>query len=385
MSASDRREETMELLDVLQIAADRARLLICGPLLVGALVLVLTYFMTPLYTGVSRILPPQQQQSLAVSMLQSLGTLGGLASAAAGLQDPAVQYVAFFKSDTIADALIERFDLRQRYKKKLQRDTREKLHKRSDITLDKDNIIVIEFDDPDPKMAAAVANAYVEELGKLLDRLAVTEAQRRRLFFEKQLAEAKSNLVDAEKALAAVGVSAAAVNANPSAALDTPVRLRAEITAQEVKLASMRSYMTESAAEYQQAEAELKALQQQLAKAQQRSTSGNSDNDYVAKYRDYRYYETLFEIFSKQYEVAKLDESREGALIQVIDAAQVPEIRSKPKRLLLTLAAILLSGFALLVYAIASDRLAERVRTDPQFAEKLARLRRSVGLRRSLG
>jgi uncharacterized protein involved in exopolysaccharide biosynthesis len=231
-----------------------------------------------------------------------------------------------------------------------------------------------------------LANAHVQELGKLLSRLAVTEAQQRRLFFDKQLAGAKDSLVKAERALKASGVNSSVLKANPAAAVESLAKLKAALTAQEIKLASMRGYLTDTAPEFKQALTELAALRSQMVRAssEESSTGAGSPNesDYIARYRDYKYFETLFELFAKQLEVAKLDEAREGAVIQVVDAAQAPERKSKPKKAQIAAIAALASGFALLLFVFIRQAL-RGAGADAESAQKLQNLR--VAWRRALG
>ena len=222
---------------------ENLRLLVLGPLVVGLLALGIAFAIAPTFTATTRFMPPQQQQSGAAMMLQSLGALGGLAGAAAGLKNPNDQYVAFLKSETIANAMLDRFKLVERYQSDFKVDARKRLAAASNITAGKDGLISVEVDDEDPAFAAELANAYVDELDKLTSRLAVTEAQQRRAFFERQLAETKSKLVKAEQSLKTSGIDASALKANPEAAVKAVAELQAQIAAQEIKLGSMRGYL----------------------------------------------------------------------------------------------------------------------------------------------
>lgn len=378
----DVADDEISLLDLLQVVVDNLRLLLLGPLAVGVLALGVSFIVTPTFTAKTQFLPPQQQQSAAASMLASLGSLGGLAGAAAGIKNPSDQYLAFMKSVSVQDALIERFQLVERYKSKLKEDARKELTTRARIASGKDGIISVEVDDHDPKVAADLANAHVEELHKLLGRLAVTEAQQRRVFFEKQLAQTKDNLVKAEQALKSTGVNSSALKSTPAAAVETVARLKAMISAQEVKLASMRGYLSESAPDFKLALNELAAYRSQLAKAEENEPASTSATDYVARFRDFKYHETLFELFAKQYELARVDESREGAVIQVLDVAQPPERKSKPKKALIAIIATLASGFALLLWVFVRQAL-RNASASPETSEKLQTLR--TGWRRALG
>ncbi len=378
---ADVAEDEISLLDLLQVVVDNLRLLLLGPLVVGLAALGFSFTIAPTFTAKTQFLPPQQQQSAAASMLASLGSLGGLAGAA-GIKNPSDQYMAFMKSVSVQDALIEQFQLVERYKAKLKEDAREELKERASIAAGKDGIISVEVDDHDPKVAADMANAHVDELRKLLARLAVTEAQQRRVFFEKQLAQTKDNLVKAEQALKSTGVNSSALKSTPAAAVETVARLKAMISAQEVKLASMRGYLSESAPDFKLALNELAAYRSQLAKAEENEPASTSATDYVARFRDYKYHETLFELFAKQYELARVDESREGAVIQVLDVAQPPERKSKPKKALIAIIATLATGFALLLWVFVRQAL-RNASNSPETAEKLQTLR--TGWRRALG
>ena len=372
-SISDEDDET-SLLDLLQVVVDNLRLLVLVPLVAGLLALGITFAIAPTYTATTKFMPPQQQQSAAASMLAGLGALGGLAGAAGGLKNPADQYVAFLQSRSVQGALIDRFKLTERYDAKFQEDARKILSANVQTASGKDGLITIDASDKDPQFAAQLANAHVEELGKLLSRLAVTEAQQRRMFFEKQLTGAKDNLVKAEQALKASGVNSGALKASPAAAVEGLAKLKATIAAQEIKLASMRGYLTESAPDFKQAQTELSAMRGQMARAEKEEPARSGDSDYIAKFRDFKYNETLFELFAKQYEIARVDESREGAIIQVVDIAQPPERKSKPKKALIAMMATLAVGFALLLFIFIRQGLRGAAQT-PESAEKLARLR----------
>jgi uncharacterized protein involved in exopolysaccharide biosynthesis len=370
-------DDEISLLDLLQVVADNLRLLVLGPLVAGLLALAYSFVIPPTFTATTKFMPPQQQQSSAASLLAGLGALGGLAGAA-GIKNPADQYVAFLKSRSVQDALIDRFKLLDRYETKFRDDARNALGTNAQIASGKDGLITIDASDKDPTFAAQLANAHIEELGKLLNRLAVTEAQQRRLFFEKQLANAKDNLVKAEQALKASGVNSSALKASPGAAVEGMAKLKAGITVQEIKLASMRGYLTESAPDFKQAQTELAAMRAQMTRAEREeptATGANGgDSDYIARFRDFKYHETLFELFAKQYEMARIDESREGAVIQVLDTAQPPERKSKPKKAQIAMLISLAAGFALLLFVFIRQALRGAGQT-PESAEKLSRLR----------
>ncbi len=378
-------DDEISLLDLLQVLAENLRLLLIAPLLVGLLALGGSYLITPTFTATTRFMPPQQQQSAAASLVAGLGAIGGLAGAA-GLKNPADQYVALLKSQSVGMALVERLGLMQREGAQLRFDALKMLEQRTRIVAGKDGLISIEVDDRDPAFAAGAANAYVEELRKLLARLAVTEAQQRRVFFEKQLSQAKEQMVQAERTLQATGVSGSDLKSQPQAAISAVAQLQAQVAAQEVKLGSMRGYLAESAPDFRQAQTELASLRSQLGKLEGGTSAGagasggstrDGTADYVARFREFKYYETLFELFAKQYELAKVDEAREGAVIQVVDPAVPPERKSKPKRSQMAVLATLSAGFLLLLFVFVRQAW-RKAQKDPVAAEKLALLRRTV-------
>ena len=368
--------DEISLLDLLQTIVDNLRLLVLGPLAVGLAALGFSFIIPPSYTALTTIFPPQQQQGMAASMLASLGALGGLAGAATGLKNPAGQYVALLKSQSVKDALIDRFKLIERFEAEFKQDARERLERSVTISSGKDGLISVTVENTDARFAADLANAHVEELTRLLSRLAVTEAQQRRQFFEKQLNQAKDRLIKAEIALSATGVSSNALKSNPASAVASVAALQAQVTVQELKLGAMRGYLAETAPDFQQALIELTNLRSQLSKLSKDKTpeTAPGHSNYVSAYREFKYQETLFELFARQFEMAKVDESREGAVIQVVDKATPPERKSKPKKALIAIIATLASGFVLLLFVFVRQGLAN-ARQDRRSADKLAQLR----------
>jgi tyrosine-protein kinase Etk/Wzc len=371
--------DEISLLDLLQVVAENLRLLVLVPLVTGLLALGISFALPPTFTASTKFLPPQQQQSAALAMLQTLGALGGLAGGGAGIKNPADQFIGFLKSQTILDALVNRFKLKERYDKEYTEDARKVLLTNSSISSGKDGLISIHVEDRDPRFAAQLANGYVEELNGLLNRLSLTESQQRRVFFEAQLQSTKQKLTSAEQALRATGVNSSALKSNPESAVLAVTRVQAEIAGQEVKLSSMRSYLSESAPALKLAQTELAALRQQLNKLEKTSDSaGPSDSDYVARFRDFKYHETLFEFFAKQFEMAKVDESREGNTIQVVDIAQPPEKKSKPQKAIIAALTSVVTGLLLLIFVFVRQSLRNAVARQPSAARKISVIRTAI-------
>lgn len=370
--------DEIDLLDMLQVIAENLRLLVLGPLALGLAALGISFLITPTFTATTTFLPPQQQQSTAAAMLQSLGALSGVAGAASGIKNPADQYVAFAESNSIKDALIERFKLIERYEVEFRDDARKVLLEMSRISAGrKDGLVTIEVDDHDPKFAAELANAHIEELTKLLGRLSVTEAQERRAFYERELKKTRDGLATAEAALKETGINESAIKASPEAAVESVANLMAQIAAKEVQIGAMRNYLTDSAPDFRRAQSELVALRAQLARTEKGVKGGDGGSDYVAKYRDFKYYETLFELMAKQYEIARIDESREGAVIQVVDVALPPDRKSKPRKALIAVLVTMVTGFVLLIFVFVRQLVRNRLQ-DPEAARKLENIQSAL-------
>jgi len=323
-------------------------------LIVGVLACVAgvgaSFLVTPTFTATNVFLPPQQQQNSAASALASLGALSGLTSGAGAKNSPD-QYIALMQSVTVSDRIIRKFGLKALWDEHFDVDARKKLQRVVQIGFNKkDSLIRVDVSDVDPARAAAMANQYVEELRTLTNGLAVTEAQQRRVFFEHLLEQTRDKLAAAQSALEGSGYSAGSLNAEPRAAAEGYARLHAELTEALVKLQVLRTSLADTSSEVRHAQENVSALSSQLAKIEAEDKTHPASSDYVNRYREFKYQETLFDLFARQYESARVDESREGALIQVVDPATPPERKSAPKRSLFGAVASLLGMFIATMY-----------------------------------
>ncbi|PXW97062.1 capsule polysaccharide export protein KpsE/RkpR [Sphaerotilus hippei] len=317
-----------------------------GTVLAGVVGYGVALMLPSIYTARTVIMPPQQQQNAAAAALSSLGALAGLAGG--GVKSPADQYIALMQSATVSDRLIDRFKLMEVYAAKFRVDARKTLVKNAQISSGKkDGLLTVEVDDTDPKRAADIANAYVDELRFMTNTLAMSEAQQRRKFFEGKLEETKAKLTQAQIELQSSGFTSGALRAEPKAAAEGYARARAGLTAAEVKLQTLRGMLADGTPEIGQQQALVAALRAEVSKLEQKEPGRDADSGYVNRYRDFKYQETLFELYAKQFELARMDESREGALIQVVDAATPPERRSKPMRFIIAIG-IATAAFVLL-------------------------------------
>lgn len=331
---------------LLRILAPRWREIVVATFAAGVLGAGGSFLLPTWYTARTAFFSPQPQQGLASAALASLGALSGLAGAVAGVKSPGDQYLGLLQSVTVSDRIIDKYKLIDVYDVKYKMDARKELATNVRFGLGKrDNIISIEVDDRDPARAASMANTYLQELRELADRLNLTENQQRRAFFEQQLKQTQERLLAAQRALQKTGFNPGALKAEPKAAAEAYAKLQAQTLAAEVKLQALRHSLSDSTAEVQAQLGLVAGLREQLAK-QERPQVSPPEQDYVSAYRDYKYQETLLEIFARQYEIAKADEARESNVFQVIDVATPPERKSKPKRSVIALGAMAL-GFVL--------------------------------------
>lgn len=378
--------DEINLMELLLVVAKHNRFIIKWTGIAALLAIALSLIMTNIYTAEAVLLPPQQAPSTA-SML--LGQLGGLAGGSMGIKNPSDQYVGMLKSRTVADALIMRFNLQKKYDQKFLTKTRKMLEASTNITAGKDGFITVQFSDIDPKFAAELTNAYVTELEKLTQTLAITEAAKRRLFFEIKLKAVNTDLANAEIALKQTQEKTGLMQLGKQgeAIIQSIADLRAQVAAKEVELAAMHAFATDKNPDYRQLLEVIGGLKVQLSKLERDNISGNGDVmvasakmpalglDYIRKARDVKYQETLFELMGKQYELAKIDEVKEAAVIQVVDKAVIPDRKSGPKRALIVILATMLAFFVTVILAFFKEANA-KASNNPESAQQLSLLRR---------
>jgi tyrosine-protein kinase Etk/Wzc len=396
-------------LDLLIVLSRGKRIILRTTLAAAAVSGIVAWVLPNRYMATTKILPPQQSQSLAASMIGQLGALGPMAAMAQkdlGLKNPNDIYVGMLSSRTLEDALIGRFDLRHVYRDKKMSDARRDLEGASSIVAGKEGFVGISVEDKDPRRAPMIANAYVEELRRLTQDLAVTEAGQRRVFYERQLELAKNNLADAEQALKETEQKTGLIQLDGQAKviIESVVKLRALMAAKEVQLHTMRLFSTEQNPDVRMDEQELSGLRAQLARLEKRSgrskvsAVGEADGaagsgmgnvqvpagnvpeaglQYVRKLRDVKYAETMFELLAKQYEAARLDEAKTAAVIQVLDPAIEPDRKSSPHRVLIVVIASLFGLVASGLYVLLAEAL-RRLRLNAEANARLNTLQTSV-------
>ena len=344
--------------------------------------LAAAFSLTPIFTARTSLLPPTSPSSGgSAAALAALGSLGGLAGGLAA-KTPDELYIALLKSDSVQRSLSERYGLMARYRAANYEALRKTLPSYIRVASDKKSgLITVEVDDEDPKFAAELANAHVGEVTKVLGRLAVSEAQLRRVFFEQQLKDTKENLVKAETQLRAVQEKSGVIvlDKQAEALILGAAQLRGLIAEREVQLKVLRSGATEQNPDVMRMASELRALRSELARMES-SQTGNPGSaadmavgklpevaiDYVRARRELKLQETLLEGMIRQFEMAKLDEAKEGPILQQVDKALPPDYKSKPSRGLIAMASTLLALLASAAWVAWRRYSALARENDPQ-------------------
>lgn len=340
---------TIDLLDYVEVILKRKKLIIRSTTVVFLVSIVISLSLPKIYVSKAMILPPSQDQGLLGAMMGQMGGVAALAGGLLGASSSADMYASVLKSDAVKDSIIERFKLMDVYKAKYRFDTYKIIDKRVDITAGKkDGIISIAVEDKDPKRAADMANAYVEELGKLTVRLNVTDAGHNRTFLEDRLSKAKVDLAKAEENIKNFQMKNKALDITEQAkgTIRGIADMTAQLAAEEVKLAALRHSLTDSNAEVKNQKAVIASLKGQIAKFEGNGAGGSIPTvgsvppigqEYMRLMREFKIQETLVELLTKQYEIAKLTEAKDVSSIQVLQKANIPDRKIKPRRSLIVL------------------------------------------------
>jgi tyrosine-protein kinase Etk/Wzc len=385
-------DESVDVLDILLVLVSRRRFIGLATLSTFLLSVVLSLLLRPNFTATALIMPPQQSSSSAglLSQLGSLAAMGGGASASLGLKTPADMYVGILQSRTIADEIISRFKLKNIYKTKKMQDTRAVLKSHTTIESGKDGLIQISVVDHDAQRASDLANAYVAELYSMNSNLAITEAAQRRVFFDQQLDGEKKALATAEEDLRATQQKTGLIQLSGQALMiiQSIGQLRAQIASREVELQSVHAFATDQNPEVTRLNGEISTMRQQLAKLENDQQGvvqpGNialpagrvaeDSLEYSRKLREVKYHETLFDLLSRQYEAARIDEAKSAPIIQVIDQAVPPDTKSGPHGSLIAL------GFTVVAFLLSSAFVyiqagLDKIRTDSRKQARWVRLK----------
>lgn len=387
----------LNLMDVLTALGEEKLTLFLVPFIVCIIAIAQMLTATPSYTARTTILPGQSSggggsAALAglagLSGLAGLAGLSGLSSLSGAMKSSDEMYIALMRSQTMQDRLIEKFALKKRYGSRSIEDARLALSSHVAVVRDKTSgLINIDAQDTDPQFAAQLANQQVEELKLMMSRLAVTDAQQRRLFYEQQVKKTQASLALAElrfrQTLEKAGMQSTSVWLAESSVM-ADAGIRSQIVGLEIQLQALSRFVTPQNPEVQRISSELAALRSQLAKYGQgtgRPNATPAQQEAAQAYRDFKVQETMLDSFVRQLEITKIDESKEGPPVQVVDVALPPEIRSSPQRTKYVTNAGLGGVLLGIVLALAKSYLG-RMKKSREGRERLATLKRSWAWRR---
>lgn len=303
--------------------------------------LAIGFLTPPIYTARERILVPTQGISGgSSSVLSGLAQAGAVVPSIAQLsggRNIGDQMAGLLRSRVIIDQIINHFELRNKYDVRFMFQARDVLTTRTAIRVGKDGFIDIEVEDEHPERAAEMARAYVAQLQNVTNKIAVGEAASRRKFLEEQLQKARSEWEESLADLKRAGLSPQLANTVPEMALAASAQLSQRLQQAEYRLAVLRASQTDSSPEVGRAKAEVEVLRTQIknaASAVPVSTLLDTRGDgYASAFKKFKQAELVLEGLSRQYELAKVDEAKQGVLIQIVDEAEVPEWKTRPSRL----------------------------------------------------
>jgi len=387
------RPRSADMMEILLVLAREKKPILQITLAASILAAIIVFLVPKMYTATATILPPQQNQSVASALLGQMAGAATLDLRDLGLKNPSDVFVAMLKSRTVEDALVNRFDLRKVYYVKRYQDARKILEKRSEIDPEKEGLISIQVSDRDPKRAADIANAWVDELRTLNQTLAVTEAAQRRMFFEQKLAQERDDLASAELDMKQIEQKTGVIqpDVQTRALIGAVADVRAQIAAKQVQLQSLRTYATENNPDVKRVQRELAELQAQSSRISQMERGGvevgegnlqvptrrvaQASLEYLRAAREMKYHETLYEFLARQLEAARIDEAKNAAVVQVVDRAVEPERKSSPKRLLIV-AITAAVWFLVMCFWVLFRAAIRRKEQDPDERARLAQLKR---------
>lgn len=363
-------DENRSLLVWLRVVSKRRRLI--AAIAIACIVITfLTVLLLPSrYVATVMILPPQQGGSAASALMAQLSSSGAMASAGAGgfsIKNPNDQQIALLKSRIVEDALVARFHLQSLYHKRYLSSTRKAWEKKTktDNGL-KDNMIRLSVTDSDPNRAAEFANGWVEEYKRFTATLALTEASQRRLFYEGQLTQARNDLSAAEENMKTTEQSTGIIDIDGQGRgmIEAAAVLRGQLAAKQIEIRAMRQFANDLNPDLERAEQEARGMEAQLSQMDvtadrkqgdliaPKGKSTQAGLEYERALREVKYRETIQDLLMRQYEGARVDEARQGALIQVVEPAVAPDRPDSTYKILILLAGIVLAvPFALSIGA----------------------------------
>lgn len=372
------------LLEVLHILVRFKKLILATVASAFVISVIVSLLLPKTYQATASIFPPQQDMMSFSSqdIAKSMG-VGSVMGSFLGLKSPSDLWVGVLKSNAVKDLIIEKFKLRERYEANTIEDTRAELEKRLRISKSKDEIIHISVEDEDPQMAAEIANAFVLGLDEINTGMAMTSGKRSRLFLEKRLDQARGDLLAAASAFKMFQEKNKAIKLDEQSKVmvETMASLKGQLISKELELKMLSSYASPENPMVEALKREVRELGLKLKETEDGNGAGKSffiptsripnlTAEYVERVREIKIQETLFELLTQQYELAKIQESKDTPTVQLLSKASAPERKYKPKRGLIvalsTLAAVFVSmSLAFFINYLGGSGVGRYFRVNP--------------------
>ena len=366
-----------------------AKVFVCSLLLSA----IIAFTIPKQYESTTRMMPPEQQGGMGAAMLAALagkampgGALGALAGGMLGMKDTGALFAELLQSGTIEGALVDRFNLQKVYHNRYRQDALKRLAHRTEITQDrKSGVITIVVTDTDRQRARDMAQAYVDQLDSLLIRVNTSAARREREFIEQRLITVQNDL---EKAQVALGDFASKnttldVKEQTKAMVDAGAKLQAQLIVAHAEADSLGQFYGEGNVRMRAANARVGELERDLKKLGGSADESGQELDsnqlypslrqmpilavrWADLYRQVKIKETVFDLLTEQYELARIEEVKSIPSVRVIDPPGWPEKKSFPPRLIIMLALTCLSVFSVAMFLVMQDRWLRVSPRDPR-------------------
>jgi capsule polysaccharide export protein KpsE/RkpR len=353
-------------------------------------------------TVVVLLIPNRYQSSVSIMPPDSAGGSGAMLAALASKASPELAamagsllgtkgsgalYVDLFRSRSVQDRVVDRLDLQKVYRSRYKQDARKLLNNRTEVTEDrKSGVIALTVEDGSRQRAHDIAQTYVEELNHIVAQVSTSSARRERIFIEQRLTSVKSDLEDAEKQFSAFASknSALDIKEQTKAMVESAAMLQGQLIVSESELQSLEQIYTSKNARVRSLQARVDELKRQSQKLQGTDASLAPDAppsdqmyppirklpllgvEWADLYRRMKIQETVYELLNQQYELARIQEAKEIATVNVIDPANLPERKSWPPRLLIMILLTLMTVAGAVVWVFGSNRIQSLEDADPR-------------------
>lgn len=350
---------------------------------------IIAFVIPKRFESTTRLMPPDSQSGSGMAMIAALAGkgslgLGSLASDLLGMKSSGALFIDILRSRTVEDRLIDRFDLRKVYRDAYRQDARRDLAKYTDISEDhKSGVITITVTDRDPGRAAQLAEAYVEELDRLVAEVSTSSARRERIFIEQRLQAVKQDLDNASRQFSQYSSQNTTIDitAQAKATVEAAARLEGELIAAQSELEGLEQIYSRNHVRVRSLQARVDELRSQLHKMGGDTSDPASESGqefpsirqlpllgvkWAELYRATKIQETVYELLTQQYELAKIEEAREIPVVKMLDHANVPEKKSFPHRLQLMIMGMLVAFTASAVWILGTALWQQMDPSDPR-------------------